>query len=718
MADHYSFEDVEVDVQGFRVFKAGKAVPLEPKSLQVLVFLVENRGRLVEKSEILNAVWGDAFVTENVLSRAIAQLRKALADDAKDARYIETVPTRGYRFIATVDVTEPQSPGGKSFSAAPTQEKKNRAWLYRSLLALPVMACLIVGSFAVVRWLSGSRYLQVLNTTQITTSSGLSMHPTFSPDGKAMAYSADHGKGFEIFVRQLAPGGKEIQITADGGQNMQPAWSPDGSLIAYASRVRGGIWLIPALGGTSRQLVQSGAHPAWSYDGQWIAYQSAPRNDLGAQNTGVFPPSTVWVIRPDGSGARQVTHPGSPEGGHGAPSWSPDGKHLVFVSGSYRGSEVWAIGIDGTGLVCLAPFARGHYDPVYAPDGQSVLWGGVKGGSDYALWQARVSPQTSVLLEPPVQITNTAGIIVKNLAISGDGKKLLYSGQIQTSILESLPLSAAGAPSGEPVALMSNSGCRTSLPAFSPDGSRLALCTCRGGLTGEIWLMNVDGTNLEQLTTSPPDFEAVAPTWYPDSRRVLFLRAPAKGPSALYSVDIETRRPVRVADLDQDISRFELSPDGTQLVFASSVRGVINLWLMDMANGKPRQLTFDKEMVGFPAWSRDGKFIAAEVRRGEDTNIAVISSGGGPLTQLTFGHGEHWLYSWTPDGDKILFAAQPPNGIWNLWSVSRSTGAQLQLTHYTKPNSFVRYPAASPRGNQIVYEYSESSGNIWMMEFK
>ena len=75
MAHRYRFDDVEIDVGGFRLLKAGKAVPTEPKALQLLLFLVENRGRLLEKSELLNAVWGDTFVTDNVLSRAIAQLR-------------------------------------------------------------------------------------------------------------------------------------------------------------------------------------------------------------------------------------------------------------------------------------------------------------------------------------------------------------------------------------------------------------------------------------------------------------------------------------------------------------------------------------------------------------------------------------------------------------------------------------------------------------------
>src|SRR2546421_13031073 len=96
----YQFDDFKVDPNTFQATKSGRILSLEPKALEVLIFLIDNRGRVVEKDELLNAVWKDAFVTQNAMTRVIAQLRKALGDDAKQARYIETVPTRGYRFIA------------------------------------------------------------------------------------------------------------------------------------------------------------------------------------------------------------------------------------------------------------------------------------------------------------------------------------------------------------------------------------------------------------------------------------------------------------------------------------------------------------------------------------------------------------------------------------------------------------------------------------------
>jgi DNA-binding winged helix-turn-helix (wHTH) protein/tetratricopeptide (TPR) repeat protein len=112
LASRYNFDDVRIDTQGFRLSKAGRVLPVEPKALDLLIFLVENRGRLVERRELIDAIWGDAFVTDHVLNRAIGQLRKLLADDSKVPRYIETVPTRGYRFIADVEVEGPDETKG------------------------------------------------------------------------------------------------------------------------------------------------------------------------------------------------------------------------------------------------------------------------------------------------------------------------------------------------------------------------------------------------------------------------------------------------------------------------------------------------------------------------------------------------------------------------------------------------------------------------------
>ena len=199
----------------------------------------------------------------------------------------------------------------------------------------------------------------------------------------------------------------------------------------------------------------------------------------------------------------------------------------------------------------------------------------------------------------------------------------------------------------------------------------------------------------------------------PDGRHIGFFSQ-----RALLSLDTQTREQKHVTDFSSPPGRFAISPDGTQLAINPAAGGTVNIWLMDLRTKAAKQITFDKELLGFPSWSPDGRFLAAEQQRGADTNVVVLPSSGGMVTQLTFDHGNNWPTGWSPDGDKIIFVKQQQDGIWNIWSVSRSTKTEKQLTHYAGLNAFVRYATMSPRGNQIAYEYTETSGNIWMLQFK
>jgi adenylate cyclase len=129
----YRFEDVLVDPDTFRVSKSGSAVPLEPKAFQVLVYLIANRGRVVDKSEILDAVWKESFVTQNAMTRVIARLRKALGDDPKQPRFIKTVQTRGYLFMPEVAIGERI---GSGVARVGSPEDKSRR--IESLAVLPL----------------------------------------------------------------------------------------------------------------------------------------------------------------------------------------------------------------------------------------------------------------------------------------------------------------------------------------------------------------------------------------------------------------------------------------------------------------------------------------------------------------------------------------------------------------------------------------------------
>ena len=156
MGSVFEFGDVRVEPEAFRVLKAGHPMAMEPKAIDLLVFLIECRGRLVEKQELLDAVWKDTTVTENAMTRVVAQLRKALGDPAAEPRYIETVPTRGYRFIAPVRLvdaslaaTVPSVPETRPLAPETTPRTgpgRGRTMLAGALAAAALLALLI--SFA------------------------------------------------------------------------------------------------------------------------------------------------------------------------------------------------------------------------------------------------------------------------------------------------------------------------------------------------------------------------------------------------------------------------------------------------------------------------------------------------------------------------------------------------------------------------------------------
>lgn len=747
----FAFEDVRVEPRAFKAWKNGNEIPLEPKTFHVLLFLIEHRGRLVEKNELLDAVWKDTFVTENAMTREIAKLRKALGDDSKEPRYIQTVHTRGYRFIADVrevcdeaeEVSAPERttthlPGEQGKADTLRRALKNERALADSLtvveketphavkdpistsvikrrtmwLPLALVVGLLAIGAAVVFWLSKNRGRAndtptISRTVQITSWSGLDFYPSISPDGNTVAFSSDRTGSFEIYVKQLVAGAREVQLTSDAGQNFEPAFSPDGSLIAYHSKKRGGIWVVPLTGGTAKQLTEFGSHPAWSPAGSQIAFQSDPLNDFGSGVRNAMPPSTIWLVSAKGGEPKQLTQAGNPLGGHGAPAWSPDGKRVVFDTNDWNNSSVWSLTSQGEDLKQISPKPRMQSDAVYAPDGKSIF---VIGETGRSLEKINVSEAGEPIGEP-VKLFDASGSRIRQIAISAKGNRIVYTTLLTISNIWATPLSPnTNEANGIPIQLTQITYTRTALPSFSPDGKKIAYVSYTTGLDTYIWTMDADGKNQTQITTG------LVPWWFPDGKRIAFS-SQRENRFGLWSITAEGGKEKKLFDFDGDASVPRISPDGKRVAFNSKKSGTINIWIIPIEGGEAKQLTFDKELAGFPAWSPDGKWISFQIKRGDDTHVCIIPIEGGEPIQLTFDKGQSWTCDWSPDGDKIIFAGQR-DGIWNVYWVSRSTKGQKQLTNFRKLNSYVRYTAWSPTGDKIAYEYAETNGNIWMIELE
>ena len=544
-----------------------------------------------------------------------------------------------------------------------------------------------------------------LTIRQITTSPGLDFNTAFSPDGESIAYSSDHNGNFEIYIRSIAPDGRALQLTTDGQQNFDPAWSPDGKRIAYYSMNRHGIFVMPALGGVAKQLTDFGSHPAWSPDGQLVVFQATSSPDLDAMPMGN---STLWIVSSQGGAPRQLTQVNSPPGSHYAPSWSPDGKRIVFMNFNTLSAQVWSISDSGDGLQSITQHGTGDKSwPSYAPDGRSIYY-----NRGEALWKTPVNPDSGAPSAEPVKVADLGSTVIRNAALSVSGKWIAYSATTATDNLISVPISPlTNEAIGSPSFITNEPGTRHVAPAFSPDGSKLAFTAQRRGESSNIWTAEADGGNLNQATTDGGRF----PSWYPDVKNLAFL-SDRQGHRRFWSTAAAGGND-KVLFAIESIESPKMSPDGRQFAANLTKDGIINVATISVNGGEPKQLTHDRELAGWPCWSPDGQFLALEIKRGDDTHIAIIPSTGGEPIQLTFAHGQSWPHSWSPDGDKIVFAGAR-DGIWNLFWVSRSDKAVKQLTHNTKLNVFFRYPAWSPRGDRIVSEYSESRGNIYLMQLK
>ncbi|MDT5123658.1 MAG: eukaryotic-like serine/threonine-protein kinase [Acidobacteriota bacterium] len=547
----------------------------------------------------------------------------------------------------------------------------------------------------------------VANISRVTVWSGLDTQPTLAPDGNSVAYISNHNGSFEIYVKQLTPGGREIQLTSDGQENFQPAWAPDGQRIAYYSKTRGGIWIVPTLGGSPRQLTEFGSGPKWSHDGAMIAFQSDANPDLGSGSVGS---STIWIVPSQGGTPKQITKVGNPAGGHVGPTWSPDNRRIAFVALNFLGQQLWSVSNNGDDLRQMTKdnnMKPGY--PLYAPDGRSLYFAGGP-----VLWKLPISNENGEPTGNPIKVTDVGASIINDLTISADGKRMAYSVQTLTSNIWSLPLSPqTGEATAPPQPLTNQTGTRNNQPAFSPDGHKIAFMEYLRGGGADIWVVEADGKNPVQVTTNPRN---LVPNWFPDGDQLAFVSY-RDNHWSVWATSLQNRRDRLLFDIGRDIQFARLSPDGQRIAFNLADGGIINLWTVPVAGGQPRQLTFDHELAGFPCWSPDGKFIAYQMKRGDDAYLMIIPSEGGDPVQLTFDHGRSWPHGFSPDGDKILFAGER-NGAWNVWWYSRSTKQQKQLTNYTKLNSFVRYPSWSPLGNQIAYEYAETNGNIWVLDLK
>lgn len=732
------WDEFRMDLGGFRLERAGVPVPLEPKAFDLLALLVSQPGRLVTKQEIFDRVWPDAAVTDHALTRVIAQIRRALGDQSRAARYIETVPTRGYRWIGTIreapaapDAALTPSPAPDVGPSVPTPTPLLARPNRRPALLWPAVVLAGVIVVAIAIWLGRNDTQPVSSAAawsgaagqvpwpiQVTTHAGLDLTPALSPRGDALAFASDRSGAVEIYVRPLSDGGADLPLTSDGSHNLQPAWSPDGTMLAYHSAGKGGIWVIPARGGAARQVVAEGSNPAWSPDGRSIAYQTDEHADITPSAFGAQAGSTLEVVQIDGTGARPLTRTGVPLGGHAGPTWSPDGRYVGFTTfdgGPDTGA--WIVAVANGRTTRLSESAR-LYELAFAPDGSALY----AAGGEALIYRipfdtARGRPAGPV---EPLPVAGVPG--VRGLSLSADGDRVAFAGLALSSQVWAQPVTRDGTPRGAAYPLTMDTSRRNWMPAISPDGSRVAYMSTRRGDPPNVWLMDVDGSNKTQLTADR--YADGKPTWYRDGTRLAYFSFRGEA-SGLWSVDIATRRESPVAlprgaprqlPWTGRVAEIELAPSMTQVAISMVMpsSGLRRLFVTPFDRAEPRAISDESAWVGYPAWSPDEKSVAVELKDGSSTHAAVIDIASGRLRQLTEERGQTWVSSWSPDGTRLATAALR-GGTWSLRWIDAASGAQGEMMPPGPPIVYVRYPDWSSRGDLVVFERGELRGNIWTL---
>jgi Tol biopolymer transport system component/DNA-binding winged helix-turn-helix (wHTH) protein len=620
-----AFGHFEADLRTEELRKRGLPVRLSAQSFQVLRLLLLRPGELVSRQELQKALWpNDSFGDfEHGLNATVNRLRDALGDSAENPRFIETLPRRGYRFIASIEPREETSarpmtlqqaltPEVASSPQDPTAPKSHRAATSSAALTpVPPLTgsalrrWLVVGSGICLLLLVGvglfpklkrdlapsfaGDTVSALEAVPLTSLVGNEWEPTLSPDGSQVAFTWDQGRtdgSANLFLKIV--GAERVQQLTHGLDGyLQPAWSPDGRTVAFAhvpnsNKGESGIFTIPALGGPLRKIADghlgSGTYPSigWSPDSRNIFF-----SDLDG----------VESVAVDSGDVRSVY--AKPNCQDPPMAVSPDGRWIA-VDCWYEGMNALKIISSASGtekdLINFMDFAA---QLAWSPDSQRVIY----------IYQGKLAEIRREGGVPHI-LEFTHDVI--GPSVSRRGNRLAYTQYVSSVNL--WRLSVAGAQSGSATREIGSSS-QEREPDVSPDGRHLAFISTRSGFE-QVWSSTLDGSDAVQLTHAHS--LTGGPRW---------------------------------------------SPDGKTIAFDSRDCGRPCLYLLDPERGIPRELLTGDLEASMPNWSRDGRWIYFTGVAAGVTELYKVSSAGGPIQLVS--HSAGYNAQQTADGSRLYFLANP-----------------------------------------------------------
>jgi Tol biopolymer transport system component/DNA-binding winged helix-turn-helix (wHTH) protein len=731
------------------LLRDGMPIPLTPKAFDLLVYFVERPGRLIEKAALLDALWPEVAVEEANVAFQISALRKAMEPGGADL--IQTVPTKGYRFIGQVRKAEhvaAETPAARP--AGPLLAGASRGRFARPSTLLVAGACALavaatgVWGIRVSRSSGGAPIEQGTpsppRVVRITSGPGLQTQASWSPDGRQIAYAADTAGNLDIWI-QSTEGAEPRALTTAKSQDDQPAWSPDGRHVVFHSdREGGGLFVVPSTGGPERRLTTFGVRPRWAPDGKRIFFASSDVHDFGGSlprfhTVGLDGAAPVEVLRD------ALTSLGSVRDW----DWYPDGQRITVLGDSARYQlGLWTFPLaGGTPAVLAKPpedndWSQFAWDPMGRAVYVATVWGFAE------LTRLTLDERlTTVRGRERLAAADTG---YSGLAVSHDGRRVAFTTERRTLRLWSTTLDARGVAEGHGTPV-TDPGAMALSSSLDRTGRMLAYVLDREGVGQELWVADLQTGQHRQLTT---DHQwRAAPAWSPDGSQLAYVwTASGEFAPAVRRMDSNEERLLVAPFHGPGGVRFpeggwaglpsDWSPDGTFLL-ASSHRGktaTLELWPVALAPHADRGVKVLASDTQSDMWearfSPDGRFIAflsndRPDRPGESRVMVMPSDGTSPERWVPITPRDEWCDKprWSHDG-RLIYYTRWGGSYWNVWArpIDPSSGVPrgdaFQVTQFDSPRHQLspgfQDAEISVGSGRLIVPIMEREGSVWMAE--
>ncbi len=656
-------------------------MPNQP--FRLLAVLAQRPGELVSREELQQQLWENTFIDfDHALNKAVNRVREALNDNADNPQFIETVPRRGYRFIAQV-VSQPQG-GTSQPEKEPLPARSSRPVRMLAAALIVVTVCAILAAALFLR--PASRSLKITETSQLT-SDGHFKDGEIVTDGVRLFFN-EVVSGHFVTASVPVSGGQVVYIKTPFEDTSIAGISADKvQLLVGKGQVIEDhpLWLIPATGGTPRRLADVVGHSAsWSPDGTRLAYAKA---------------GDLYMALGDGTNpVLLVPHNADADVWIWVPRWSPDGTRLRFTRFEMdtRASTLWEVDVKGGPPHQL--FANSSQYPMqccgeWTHDGNYFLfnsWNSIESGEPAPaanLWGMGQSRGIfSRKMEKPFQMT--AGPLRFFADVLDPHRDVIYT----TSTRKQGQLELYDAKTKRAAPYLS--GISADNLTFSRDGSWVAYVTYP---QGELWRSRTDGSEALQLTTSGSI--AAMPGWSPDGSRIAFSEKTMGQPWRLYVVQANGGTPSVVSGTEYAFGA-SWAPDGSALVYGDGSFSRPDI--LKTINLKTKQIAVVPGSEGFnlPQWSPDGRSIlAADGKRlvlfsCKTRQWSSWSSADSPFHPL-----------WSRDGKAAYFVAGTDHrGVYRVGLGEHSPRKVLDLDEINFANPDSMWFSLTPQDDPVLLQ--------------